>query len=182
MGRWCRSGAAGCHQRAYERWGNHGFRNHSKRVPVDLFDWYRINPSEDILIGCRRGATPKIRVVLMVTINGSTEVIMDGVILNYQTSAGVNRRNPPDYYWKNLTALMDIIDFDGYPTRNSTWNTCIDHSWQICRFRTDPCCDPCYFNGHLNSLERIPQKKERILLCKISCRRGRACFLSWTRA
>ena len=68
------------------------------------------------LLAAGGGAAPKIRIVLMININGSTEVLMDGVVLNYQTSAG----NKPGetlltVMGKDLTALMDIIDFDGIP-------------------------------------------------------------------
>lgn len=63
------------------------------------------------------GAMPPIvRVIIMVTFNSSPHVLMDGVILNQEVSPGGNNGHSIlTIKGKDLTALMDIIDFSGIP-------------------------------------------------------------------
>jgi hypothetical protein len=63
------------------------------------------------------GATPPLmRVIISVTMNGVTEVIMDGVMTNHQTTAGGKGQNPVlTVTGEDLTRVMDYIDFSGFP-------------------------------------------------------------------
>jgi hypothetical protein len=63
------------------------------------------------------GGTPvPLRVVLVVTINGTPEVIADGVMIDHQLSPGANGRpGTLTVRGTDLTALMDLIPFDGFP-------------------------------------------------------------------
>jgi len=59
---------------------------------------------------------PIIRVIIIVTTKGSSEVLMDGVMLHHQVSPG----NEPGQSTltvtgKDLTAVMDLIELDGIP-------------------------------------------------------------------
>jgi hypothetical protein len=59
---------------------------------------------------------PVIRVIIMVTLNGSTEVIMDGVMQNYQVSPGTKPgQSTLTVNGHDLSTLMNIISFDGIP-------------------------------------------------------------------
>jgi len=62
------------------------------------------------------GQTPLLRVVIVVTINGIPNVLMDGVMTNHQVSAG----NKPgesrlSVTGEDLTKVMDLIDLSGLP-------------------------------------------------------------------
>jgi hypothetical protein len=63
------------------------------------------------------GAMPPImRVVIFVTIGGSVQVLMDGVILETQITPGANGSDSTlTVRGKDLTALMNVIDFSGIP-------------------------------------------------------------------
>jgi hypothetical protein len=63
------------------------------------------------------GAMPPImRVVIVVTINGMPNVLMDGVMLNHQVSPGSDAGHSVlTVQGKDLTAVMDFIDFSGIP-------------------------------------------------------------------
>src|SRR3712207_4363940 len=56
------------------------------------------------------------RVVIVVTVNASAEVIMDGVITNHQITPGSDARHSTlTLTGEDLSALMDWIDFSGIP-------------------------------------------------------------------
>jgi hypothetical protein len=62
------------------------------------------------------GQTPLLRVIIMVTINGTPQVLMDGVMTHQQVSPG----NQPGHSTlritgEDLTRVMDLIDFSGIP-------------------------------------------------------------------
>lgn len=63
------------------------------------------------------GATPPlVRVVIAVTVNGSTEVLMDGVMTNHEVSGGGTDGNPVlTVTGEDLTKVMDYFDFSGIP-------------------------------------------------------------------
>jgi hypothetical protein len=63
------------------------------------------------------GAMPPImRVVIFVTMGGSVQVLMDGVILETQITPGANGSDSTlTVRGKDLTALMNVIDFSGIP-------------------------------------------------------------------
>src|SRR5215213_5767700 len=63
------------------------------------------------------GATiPIFRVIIIVTVNGNSDVLMDGVVLNTRIAPG----NDPGHstltvMGEDLTAIMDLLDLDGLP-------------------------------------------------------------------
>jgi hypothetical protein len=61
------------------------------------------------------GSVPLMRVVLVVTINGASESIIDGVATNVETQPGQGGVAKLVVKGKDLSALMDIIDFSGLP-------------------------------------------------------------------
>ena len=63
------------------------------------------------------GAMPPImRVVIVATMNGTPNVLMDGVILDHQVSPGADAGHSVlTVRGKDLTAVMDVIDFSGIP-------------------------------------------------------------------
>jgi len=59
---------------------------------------------------------PRTRVVIAVTVNGSTEVLMDGIITKQDmTPSGAPGKSVLSITGLDLTALMDFIDFTGIP-------------------------------------------------------------------
>jgi hypothetical protein len=56
------------------------------------------------------------RVVIVVTLRGTPEVIMDGVITNHQIEPGTDTSHPSLVITgEDLTKLMDLLDFSGFP-------------------------------------------------------------------
>jgi hypothetical protein len=59
---------------------------------------------------------PMIRVIIVVTLNGITEVLMDGVMTNHQATPGKDASNATlTVTGEDLTRVMDYIDFSGIP-------------------------------------------------------------------
>jgi hypothetical protein len=61
------------------------------------------------------GAVPLMRVVLVVTINGQAQSIIDGVTTNVETQPGEGGVGKLVVKGKDLSALMDIIELPGLP-------------------------------------------------------------------
>jgi hypothetical protein len=61
------------------------------------------------------GSLPLMRVVLIVTINGSAQSIIDGVTTNVETQPGEGGVSKLIVKGKDLSALMDIIEIPGLP-------------------------------------------------------------------
>lgn len=63
------------------------------------------------------GATPPlVRVVIAVTVNGSTQVLMDGVMTNHEVGGGGTAGSPTlTVTGEDLTKVMDYFDFSGIP-------------------------------------------------------------------
>ena len=62
------------------------------------------------------GTTPVLRVILIATVNGTPDVIMDGVVTNHQVSpSNTPGQSTLTVTGEDLTALMDWIDFSGIP-------------------------------------------------------------------
>jgi hypothetical protein len=60
--------------------------------------------------------TPMLRVIIVVTINGSPNVLMDGVMTNQQVSPGSNPgESILTITGEDLTKVMSLIDFSGLP-------------------------------------------------------------------
>ena len=59
---------------------------------------------------------PLVRVVIYVTINGSTQVLIDGVMTDHQMTPGSNTQSPVlTITGEDLTRVMDYIDLTGLP-------------------------------------------------------------------
>lgn len=59
---------------------------------------------------------PFVRVVIMVTMNGTPEVLMDGVMTHHQVQPGSGGGEATlTVQGKDLTALMTLFDFSGFP-------------------------------------------------------------------
>jgi hypothetical protein len=59
---------------------------------------------------------PLIRVVVAVTVNGLTQVLIDGVMTHHQLSPGGSSQSPSlTITGEDLTKVMDYIDFSGIP-------------------------------------------------------------------
>lgn len=58
---------------------------------------------------------PLMRVIIIVTINGMPQVLMDGVITRQNISPGEGGRSTITITGTDLNAWMDLIDFDGFP-------------------------------------------------------------------
>ena len=59
---------------------------------------------------------PLIRVVIAVTVNGLTQVLIDGVMTHHQLSPGGSSQSPSlTITGEDLTKVMDYIDFSGIP-------------------------------------------------------------------
>src|SRR5204862_5649430 len=59
---------------------------------------------------------PRQRVIIAVTVNGSTEVLMDGIITKQDfTPSGAPGKSTLTITGLDLTALMDFIDLTGIP-------------------------------------------------------------------
>jgi hypothetical protein len=60
--------------------------------------------------------TPLLRVIIVVTINGSANVLMDGVMTNQQVSPGSKPgESTLTITGEDLTKVMSLIDFSGFP-------------------------------------------------------------------
>jgi hypothetical protein len=62
------------------------------------------------------GQTPLLRVIIIVTINGLPQVLMDGVMTNQQVSPGSRPgQSTLTITGDDLTKVMDLVDFSGLP-------------------------------------------------------------------
>ena len=62
------------------------------------------------------GQTPLVRVIIVVTVNGLPQVLMDGVTTNQQVGAGANPgESILTVTGDDLTRVMDLQDFSGLP-------------------------------------------------------------------
>ncbi len=61
------------------------------------------------------GKTPLLRVIILVTINGMPQVLMDGVMTNCQVTTGNAGQSTLSVTGEDLTKVMDLIDFSGIP-------------------------------------------------------------------
>ena len=74
------------------------------------------SPLHTIFLLAGGGSIPLMRVIIAVTVNGTPEVLMDGVMTQHDVAPG----DDPDHVTltitgKDLTAVMDHIDFSGLP-------------------------------------------------------------------
>ena len=74
------------------------------------------SPLQTIFLLSGGASIPLVRVIIAVTVNGTPEVLMDGVMTQHEVGPG----DDPDHFsltikGKDLTAVMDYIDFSGIP-------------------------------------------------------------------
>ena len=73
------------------------------------------SPLRTLFLVTGGGSVPLIRVVLVVTINGRSESIIDGVTTNVETQPGEGGVARLIVKGKDMSALMDIIELPGIP-------------------------------------------------------------------
>ena len=74
------------------------------------------SPLQTIFLIAGGAMPPILRVILVVTINGQPDVLMDGVVTNVEVSPGIeNGHTTLTVLGSDLTALMNYIDFSGFP-------------------------------------------------------------------
>ena len=73
------------------------------------------SPLRTLFLVTGGGSLPLIRVVLVVTINGSAQSIIDGVTTNVEAQPGQGGVSKLVVKGKDLSALMDIIEIPGLP-------------------------------------------------------------------
>ncbi len=74
------------------------------------------SPLQTIFLLSGGASIPLVRVIIAVTVNGTPEVLMDGVMTQHEVGPG----DDPSHFslkikGKDLTAVMDYIDFSGIP-------------------------------------------------------------------
>src|SRR5262245_162621 len=79
-----------------------------------VFKLSRRSPLYTLFLLTGGSTIPIVRVVIVVTIRGQAEVLMDGVMLNQEVRDGGGEPKLV-VKGKDLSALMDWIDFDGIP-------------------------------------------------------------------
>ena len=79
------------------------------------FDLPARSPLRTLFLLTGGGSLPLMRVVLVVQINGRAESIIDGVTTNVETRPGEGGVSKLVVKGKDLSALMDIIEFTGLP-------------------------------------------------------------------
>lgn len=81
-----------------------------------VFNLSNKSPLHTIFLLAGGSLPPVMRVIIIVTVNGMPEVLMDGVITEQHVSPGSDAGHSTlTIRGVDLTALMDLIDFDGFP-------------------------------------------------------------------
>jgi hypothetical protein len=71
---------------------------------------------ETLFLLAAGASIPLIRVVVAVTVNGLSQVLVDGVMTNHQISPGAGAQSPSlTIIGEDLTRVMEYIDFSGIP-------------------------------------------------------------------
>jgi hypothetical protein len=74
------------------------------------------SPLQTIFLLTGGSPIPLVRVIIAITVNGGTEVLMDGVMTNHELSPGTDPGHSTlTVTGKDLTQVMDYIDFSGIP-------------------------------------------------------------------
>ena len=80
------------------------------------FDLSNKSPLHTIFLLTGGSLPPVMRVIIVITVNGTPEVLMDGVITKQEVSPGSDAGHSTlTITGVDLTALMDLIEFDGFP-------------------------------------------------------------------
>ena len=80
------------------------------------FKLSKSSPLQTVFMLAGGGSIPLVRVIIAVTVNGTPEVLMDGVMTQHEVGPG----DDPDHFTlkikgKDLTTVMNYIDFSGIP-------------------------------------------------------------------
>ncbi len=80
------------------------------------FELGKRSPLQTLFLLSGGASIPLVRVIVAVTVNGTPEVLMDGVMTQHEVGPG----SDPDHFTlrikgKDLTAVMDYVDFSGIP-------------------------------------------------------------------
>jgi hypothetical protein len=73
------------------------------------------SPLQTLFLLSGGASIPLVRVVLVATVNGSPEVLIDGVMTHHQISPGSDGTSTLTISGDDLTAVMKYIDFSGFP-------------------------------------------------------------------
>ncbi|KYC37273.1 hypothetical protein WA1_47520 [Scytonema hofmannii PCC 7110] len=74
------------------------------------------SPLQTLFLLSKSSPFPLMRVIIIVTLNGTPNVIMDGVMTNHQIAPGGNSGNSTlTITGEDLTVVMDKQDFSGFP-------------------------------------------------------------------
>lgn len=79
------------------------------------FQLSRRSPLHTLFLLAGGSSLPVVRVVIVVHVNGSADVLMDGVMINHEVRTGTGSFDTLVVKGKDLSALMDIIALDGLP-------------------------------------------------------------------
>lgn len=79
------------------------------------FNVSKNSPLQTLFILSGGSVLPMVRVVITVTVNGTTEVLIDGVVTEQTLKPGESGVSVLNIKGKDLTSVMDWIDFSGMP-------------------------------------------------------------------
>jgi hypothetical protein len=81
-----------------------------------VFTFGNRSPVQTIFLLAGGAMPPVIRVIIIATVNGTPDVLIDGVITNTQISPGADASHSTlTVTGSDLTAVMNLVDFDGTP-------------------------------------------------------------------
>src|SRR5262249_3498022 len=73
------------------------------------------SPPQTLFLAAAGAPIPLIRVLIVATVNGTPEVLMDGVMTNHQVTAGQHGQATLTVIGEDLTRVMTYLPFDGTP-------------------------------------------------------------------
>ena len=73
------------------------------------------SPLQTLFLLSGGSSIPLVRVVLIATVNGSPETLIDGVMTHQQLTPGTDGNSTLTISGDDLTAVMKYIDFSGFP-------------------------------------------------------------------
>ena len=73
------------------------------------------SPLSTLFLLSAGASIPLVRVMIIVTINGTPEVLMDGVMTNHEVTPDQSGHSTLTIIGEDLTRVMDYIDFSGIP-------------------------------------------------------------------
>ena len=139
------------------------------------------SPLQTLFLLAGGAMIPIVRVIIVVTVNGRADVLMDGVMTHYEIQPGAKPRDSVLIVkGKDLTALMNVIDFSGlpYPALGPAERVLLILA-KYAVLGIVPAVVPSVVPDFPNPLERIPrqQGKDLEVRAPTGTRHG-LCFLS----